>query len=95
MNKQGGGNITVQTETHNGTVEVTITDDGVGRERAREVRAQVSQPHTSFGMAMTNDRLRLMERMTKLKTNVEITDLYQTDGSPAGTRVAITISGYA
>lgn len=95
MNKQGGGNITVQTESHNGTVEVTITDDGVGRERAREVRAQVSQPHTSFGMAMTNDRLRLMEQMTKLKTNVEITDLYHTDGSPAGTRVAITISGYA
>jgi len=42
-------------------------------------------------MKLTEDRLALLNKQTQLESTVVITDLYHTNGSPAGTRVIIQI----
>lgn len=74
------------------TLVCSIIDDGIGREKARELR-QLSRrkDHQSLGMKITHDRLELINRLHGSQLSLTITDLKAEDGSAAGTRVDIFI----
>ncbi|MEM8583843.1 MAG: histidine kinase [Bacteroidota bacterium] len=78
-------------------IKAIITDDGVGRERVRDMHAldPTRKQHRSRGTEITLRRLSLLQRSSSLpeeeKEPVTITDLYDEDGSPAGTRVEVVI----
>lgn len=90
--QDGGGKLTISMRLKANTIICSITDNGIGRERAREMR-QLSnrKDHRSLGMKITHDRLELINRLNGSQLSLTITDLYSDDGSAAGTRVDIFI----
>ncbi|MEM6398333.1 MAG: histidine kinase [Bacteroidota bacterium] len=77
-------------------IKAVITDDGVGRERVRDMHAldPTRKQHRSRGTEITLRRLNLLQRSSSPQSKTEpvtITDLYHKNGDAAGTRVEIII----
>lgn len=69
----------------------TITDDGIGREKAAEIkRTMPSSKHKSLGMKITEDRLKILNEINNSKLSVTITDLKKGSESK-GTQVQLFI----
>jgi putative methionine-R-sulfoxide reductase with GAF domain len=70
-------------------IHYIIRDNGVGRVKSAEYK-QLNQPsHDSMGMQITTDRINLFNQN---KNNaVKITDLYDEQGMPSGTKVEVTL----
>ncbi len=64
-----------------------ITDNGVGRETSRRINNQNNDHNVSHGLTLTHERLKLYENDNTL----EIKDLYNDEGEPAGTKVILKI----
>lgn len=73
------------------TLKCIIEDSGVGREEALRIKNSKIQTHESKGMRVTEGRLELLQQEVKEKGTVIITDLYDAEGKPAGTRVEINV----
>ncbi len=70
----------------------TVTDDGIGRVRVREMQAlDPGRQHQSRGTEITESRLRLLSDTQQEEEWVTITDLYDPAGVAAGTRVEVRI----
>ena len=92
MHKPDGGSVTVavqQPQDH--LLEVSITDDGVGRIKAAAYKSKSATSHKSFGMKVTAERIDLINQMYHTHTQVRIDDLTDAAGQPTGTRVTVTI----
>lgn len=68
---------------------VTISDNGVGRDKVREEQALSPRQNDSTGIRYTRERLHLLSRGAP-EEQVQITDLFD-DGRPAGTRIQLII----
>jgi putative methionine-R-sulfoxide reductase with GAF domain len=68
-----------------------IEDNGVGRARARELKSKTVTGNKSLGMKLTEDRLALLSRHAAWQATVDVEDLYDSSGAPAGTRVVLTL----
>jgi len=66
-----------------------VDDNGVGRAAARELAQKRS--HRSFGASITEERLRLLCRVTGTDFHLEIIDKTDEDGKPSGTRIIFAI----
>lgn len=92
MPKNGGGHLQIIMRLKENKLICSIVDDGIGREKAREMRKLSNRKdHQSLGMKITHDRLELINRLHGSQLSLTITDLYDKDGAPAGTRVDIFI----
>jgi len=74
-----------------GKITFTIEDNGVGRAESGKNRSAGGQ-HNSMGTKLTGDRLKMMEQVLPLKTNYYYTDLFDTKGEAAGTKVTIELA---
>ncbi|MEO6289258.1 MAG: two-component regulator propeller domain-containing protein, partial [Ginsengibacter sp.] len=68
-----------------------ITDDGVGRNRAAELKSKLAPTHKSMGMRITAARIEMLQQNKQLDTTIKITDLVLADGSAGGTEVMLKI----
>lgn len=68
------------------TLQIIIKDNGIGREASRKLKREQTQ-HKSYGIGITTERLRTLDP----KNSVEIKDLYNADGTSAGTQIVITL----
>lgn len=93
MYKEEGGHIdiTASMSEDNSVLEITITDDGVGRAKAMEIKSKSTTNHRSYGMKATSDRIAFINQTYKTGATVNIQDLVDVDGKPAGTQVIIQI----
>lgn len=92
LNKDGIGTLKIQLKLKdNEYLTCVIEDDGVGREKAAEIRLQSGLKHKSKGMFITQKRLEILNRSNKDQLNVKITDLKDNQNQPCGTRVEILI----
>jgi hypothetical protein len=71
-------------------LQCVIEDNGVGREKAKELRSKSATPKKSLGMKLTENRLSLLNKHAELNASIEIVDLYA-EGHAAGTKVVLTI----
>lgn len=83
-----GINVSLQSES---MLQCVIEDNGVGREKARELRSKSATTKKSLGMKLTEDRLSLMNKHAELNASIEIIDLYTNEKQPAGTKVLLRI----
>jgi ligand-binding sensor domain-containing protein len=79
------GKLLVNVHQHNGQLLYMVEDNGVGRELSASFR---SDEKKSYGMDMSNDRIRLFNKDNK--TSVNITDLHH-DGQATGTQITIAL----
>ena len=86
----GKGQLTMEVVLEKNGVKVVITDNGIGREKAMEIRQQKLNKYKSLGMKVTQDRLSIFAKGHS-KPVVTIDDLFDEDQNPSGTRVEIFI----
>lgn len=92
MHKQGEGKITIRFSMKDEMLCCVIEDDGVGRERAMEIKKNKPvSPHKSVGMTNTRERLEIINQVSKNDLSVVVTDLYSESKEACGTRVELRV----
>jgi ligand-binding sensor domain-containing protein len=74
-----------------GTLLCTVKDNGIGREKAIEIRNKSGIKRQPKGMIITQERLDIFNKQSNKNFAVRITDLKDDKGEPAGTMVEFTI----
>jgi LytS/YehU family sensor histidine kinase len=93
MHKETGGNLNIVVDKGDADdyLKITITDDGIGRTKAGELKSKSAVKQKSFGMKVTSERIALINQLFKTNTTVQIIDLVHSNGEAAGTQVIIQI----
>jgi sensor histidine kinase YesM len=92
MHKEGEGRLNIELSIENNILNCTITDDGIGRQKAQEIKTKSAEKEKSMGLKITTERLALLNREKGVHTFYEIEDLHDGNGEPAGTKVNLKIS---
>ena len=66
-----------------------IEDNGIGREKAREMKSKSASRNKSFGMQITNKRVELFNWNFSAQIRIKVDDVVTPEGEVAGTRVEI------
>ena len=69
-----------------------IEDDGIGRTKAAEIKAEKYPTQRSLGTSITEKRLQLLNKRYRRDIRVHTADLAGPDGEAAGTRVEISLN---
>ena len=86
------GKLTIRLYSEKNFLICTITDNGIGREKASEIRRTMPfRKHKSLGMKITEDRLRILNDINNSQLSVTITDLKDENGNAQGTRVELFV----
>ncbi|PKP52061.1 MAG: hypothetical protein CVT92_10690 [Bacteroidetes bacterium HGW-Bacteroidetes-1] len=91
MHKAETGHLLIQLNMEDENIMVVIQDNGVGREKANEIRRESGIERKSRGMLITRERLEMLNQYTKDTYTVNVIDLTDENGNPSGTRVEIMI----
>ena len=92
MHKKEGGTINLKVlQPQSDCLQVTITDDGIGRSRATALKSKSATVNKSFGMKVTSERIALINQLYQTATKVQVHDLMDAEGSAAGTEVVLEI----
>lgn len=85
------GKIEITVGEKNGSLICTISDNGIGRKRAGEIKSRKATYHRSMGLSVTEERINLLNGPESTTASIRIEDLSDTDGNPTGTRVILSI----
>lgn len=88
LHKSEKGKVSVSMDMRSEEIlEVRITDNGIGRERAMELKSKTSNQNKSYGIRITRDRLLMNNELN----DVQVLDELDGQGDAAGTTVILTI----
>jgi ligand-binding sensor domain-containing protein len=91
LNKESGERRLLVTATlENDCIKYTVTDNGVGRERAGKIKQANKPEQDSYGISITTERIHLYNRRVQDK-DIVITDLFE-GNQPAGTTVEVRLN---
>lgn len=83
LHKETTGNLLIAfKKTATGQLIVIVEDDGVGRNRAVELKSKQVLKKKSYGMQITQDRIALINRLNNIQASCRVLDL--TDAAAAG-----------
>jgi tetratricopeptide (TPR) repeat protein len=91
MHKKESGHLDIELYTEDEFLFCKITDDGIGRKKAAELKSKSALSYKSMGMSITADRIAILQQEDHLGTLIVINDLVLADGSAGGTEVIIKI----
>jgi len=91
MHKKGKGKVALNLQKEDSSLKCFIEDNGIGRERAMQLKSKNSTKRKSMGMKITKDRINMINKLYDSNTYVEVTDLKTHEGEALGTRVELTI----
>lgn len=87
--KTGIGHLLITIRHIGNQLVCTVEDDGIGRKKSEELQAATIMKRKSLGMQITQERLRINNKMKN--TAVEIIDLYDESRQASGTRVIVRL----
>jgi sensor histidine kinase YesM len=87
--KEGERRLEVSVRAEMRHLYILITDNGVGRQHAAELKSSGLQQ--SKGIELIRERLNLIQLQYKQFTSIEFLDLKDSEGRPIGTQVALEI----
>ncbi len=76
-------------QTNAEEIKITITDNGIGREKSKALKTENQQKHASKGMGNIKKRVAILNAMYKDKVDVYV-DGFQ-DAEDTGTKVVVTL----
>lgn len=79
------------TKGQNGYIDISITDNGVGREEAERLKQRKVLKRKSVGIDITKERLDNFSKDYQNSFDVEILDLHDDSGQPEGTKVILHV----
>jgi hypothetical protein len=89
--KETTGHIGIRFLLEDNVIRFEVEDDGVGRDKAREIEMKQNRLHRSLSTSITHDRLVRLNKKSKTKIRMEIIDLKNSLGEACGTRVTFGI----
>jgi len=91
MPKKEQGRIDVTFAIDGDNLVCTITDNGIGIDKSRQMKEQSVSVHKSMALDITKKRLEMIKAITSRKANVDITERADDRGEVIGTQVVITL----
>ncbi|MCB0571189.1 MAG: histidine kinase [Phaeodactylibacter sp.] len=92
MHKEKGDcQLWVRAFERGGRLIVEVEDNGIGREMARLLKSKSATLHKSHGMKVTAERIGIINEIYEAKAEVQIDDLKDEAGKPAGTKVTLSL----
>jgi ligand-binding sensor domain-containing protein len=92
MHKKTPGRLDISLIQRNGTLQCVIEDNGVGRKKSMEINAaRKVKRKKSMGMSITEERIKILNELNNMNTEVKIEDLEDPEGNSLGTRIEINI----
>lgn len=85
------GIITIRFERNENAITCMVTDNGVGRKKTALKNEYAFTKHKSYGMDIVRKRLEIFSEFENGESVIEIKDLHDTDGLPAGTEVVLQL----
>lgn len=87
------GKVVIEVKKNDSAITIIIRDNGIGIETSLNTKENKEQLHVSKGMALTKGRINLLSKMSKKSCYVQGPyQIYEKDGSIAGTEVSIIIN---
>ena len=85
------GLIRLNFDKNEGLIKCTVDDNGVGREKAGEMRKlrEENAKHRSYGVNITRTKIELLNELEGGGFDYSVIDKKNNDGTPAGTQVVI------
>jgi ligand-binding sensor domain-containing protein len=91
MHKKAAGQLWLRIGWHDKRLRVEIEDDGIGRQRAMELKSKSATQNKSLGMQVTEERIRAINDLYGSNVQVRIDDLRDAAGHACGTRVVVDL----
>jgi hypothetical protein len=93
MHKEEGGkiDIAVSTAKDGSALQIVISDNGIGRKKASELKNKVPQKHKSYAMQATSERIALVNQIYKSNAVINVLDLVDEYQQGSGTQITIQI----
>jgi sensor histidine kinase YesM len=85
------GQISVRFSRKNTMVLIEVKDDGIGRTKAREYTLNQDKDHQSLSTSLILERINSLNKTLKQKITLDIRDLVNDQGEPAGTEVTLLV----
>jgi tetratricopeptide (TPR) repeat protein len=92
MQKEDHGHLNIELSVQENILYCIITDDGIGRKKAAELKSKSAEKGKSMGLTITAQRLALLNRNKNLQTFYTIEDLLNENKNVAGTKVILKIA---
>lgn len=89
LHKKGGKKLSIRFYLDT-SLHCEIIDNGIGRERAREIKNRQRAPHESFSVNAIKQRFEILEAHFKSELGFTYSDL-QENGESVGTKVVLTL----
>ena len=90
----GKGYIHIRLSMSGTRLQIMVEDNGIGRRQAAAYKTVEHIEYQSKGMSLTADRIRLMNIKYHDSIGVEVIDLQDNQGQPAGTRVVMQFPSF-
>ncbi|MDH5604229.1 MAG: hypothetical protein OEY51_09825 [Cyclobacteriaceae bacterium] len=91
MPKSGNKKLTILFTALEDSVQCCVIDNGIGRDQAATRNSGKGKDHQSRGLEVTRQRLASHGGTRSRQQSIEIEDIVDSRGNPAGTRVCILI----
>jgi hypothetical protein len=91
MHKDGPGHLNIGFKMVNDVLLCTITDNGIGRKKAAEIKTHSAEHTKSLGLKLTAERLSLFNDDNLVSTSLAIDDVLDESGEVRGTKVQLSI----
>ncbi|MEL6942852.1 MAG: histidine kinase, partial [Bacteroidota bacterium] len=80
--------LSIKSNRKDGGLNFVIEDNGIGREKALQIKTRTANKHKSVGMEITKDRIAIANKLFNTNASVEIVDL-KNNTKATGTRVVV------
>jgi len=91
MHREGQGKLEVMMSILDDQLQCIITDNGIGRKKAAELKTKSGAKQKSFGLKITTERLALFNNEKAIHSFYRTEDVLDTGGNVAGTKVILNI----
>lgn len=92
LHKEDRGTLKITFENcRENCIRVSIEDNGIGREKAQQLKSKQVLKKKSYGMEITHNRIEILNKIENENTVCHVQDLKDEMGNPLGTRVELTI----
>ena len=91
MHKEEKGHLKIELIQRDDMLCCRVTDDGIGRKKALDLKDRSIPKYKSMGMRITEERIAVLQQKNKSETYVQVTDLILPDGNTGGTEVFLKI----
>lgn len=92
VHRKDKGRLDITVNLNGRVLEIIVTDNGIGRKLAMEIKAKKDHLHNSMGMKVTEGRIALIRKINNTKdANVVVNDLQDNVGLATGTQVKIVL----